>query len=231
MVIMLLRGLLPRPERVIMVDTARERSAVWAYIEKYTRPALSEIGLNLEVVPHSWAYCDLFSHKGKLLLPTHSLGGKKRFPAYCSSEWKKRPYYRYLRSIGYGPKNPVSAWLGISYDELTRMRGSGCKWVENSFPLIENRVKREDLLNFCIEYGWDIPPRSSCWMCPNRDNQGWVDLKYDGTGDFNMAVRFERAISNGDNFLHHRGLPLSEAILKDGDSGIELMCESISCFT
>ena len=214
-----------------MVDTSRERSAVWDYIEKYTRPALSEIGLELEIASHSWAYCDLFSHKGKLLLPTYTSGGGKRFPTYCSKEWKQYPFHRYLRDKGYGPKKPVNVWLGMSYDELTRMRGSGLKWLEYSFPLIEDQIRREDLLNFCVEYGWEEPPRSSCWMCPNRDNKGWVDLKYDGTGDFDMAVRFERVINDGDIFLHRRGLPLPEAILKDDDSEIELTCESVSCFT
>ena len=68
-------------------------------------------------------------------------------------------------------------------------------------------------------------------MCPNRDNGGWIDLRDDGTGDFEMAVRFERAIDDGDTFLHRRGLPLEEAIKVDDGSGIELTCESVSCFT
>ena len=47
--VLVLRGELPRPERIVMADTSREASATWAYLAEVVGPALAEVGLAVEV--------------------------------------------------------------------------------------------------------------------------------------------------------------------------------------
>ena len=49
------QGLLPKPDLAVIVDTERERSTTWEYLDNYTRPRLKEIGLEVHRVPKARA--------------------------------------------------------------------------------------------------------------------------------------------------------------------------------
>src|SRR5574340_559228 len=83
------RGLLPRPDRIVFADTGREGTPALRYLDEHVRPMLAEIGLSIEIAPHSLAAVDVYSGKGKLLIPAFTAGGG-RLPTFCSTEWKQR---------------------------------------------------------------------------------------------------------------------------------------------
>ena len=134
--VLVLRGELPRPERIVMADTSREASATWAYLDEVVQPALAEAGLRVEIAPHELATKDLLSTDGKPLMPVYTRQAEDRQRSgrvgqmrnFCSGEWKREVVRRYVRSLGYGPmgrseQGPVVNWLGISLDEVGRLSG------------------------------------------------------------------------------------------------------------
>src|SRR5258708_12911741 len=91
------QGRLPKPDRIVTADTGWEFKRTWEYTEQYVSPMLAEIGLEIEVAPHSLSKVDLYSHKGEVLIPAFTQNAK--LPTFCSSEWKMLVVRRYLRSL------------------------------------------------------------------------------------------------------------------------------------
>ena len=175
--ILIKNGLLQCPDKIVMADTSREASETWEYTNKYIKPILETIGIDLEIASHTLAKVDLYGKNGDLLIPAFTKVGK--LPAFCSSEWKKRVIRRYLRMNGISRCN---LWLGISIDESRRMKKSDVLWQEYEWPLINCLNKpftRADCIDLVIRNNLPPPPKSSCWMCPNRSEGQWSRLYTD----------------------------------------------------
>ena len=80
----------------------------------------------------------------------------------CTSTFKIEPILKAARKIGgvkRGQKHvSVIQWIGISIDEVTRMKPSREKWSEHRWPLIEIGMKRHDCLNWMRKNGYPQPP-------------------------------------------------------------------------
>jgi hypothetical protein len=220
MLVLIIQGKLAKPERIVMADTSRERQAVWDYLDEIAKPAMMRHGMTLEVIPHSYSTVDIMAQNGDLLIPVFfknaARGKRGKLPAFCSNKWKQRPVRRYLRKLGYGPDKPVRMWFGMSLDEVGRMRQADVKWIENYYPLCQDsaiKLRRHECLSLIERHGWPQPPSSACWMCPNRDNKTWQEMKDNEPEDFEKAVKFERVITGagwGDVYLHGDVKPLDE---------------------
>jgi hypothetical protein len=169
----------PQPDHILIADTGREASSTWRYLHGHVAPMLARVGQHVEILPHSLSTVDLYSHKGKLLLPAFSLTTGAPAPTYCSVEWKRRVVRRWLRQQGYGRRRPVAIWLGISLDELGRAKSSDVQWVEHVYPLLTLRLTRQDCLAIIAAAGLPEPSKSACWMCPWRTPAEWADLTPD----------------------------------------------------
>jgi hypothetical protein len=227
--VLILQGKLPRPDCIVMADTDREVTETWQYLERIVRPA----GFDVQIVPHDYAYWDLYNSNA-LLIPafTRQHGPVGKMPTFCSNEWKRRPIQRYLKGLGI---DDCDVWLGMSTDEMERMKFNDLKWYRHIYPLIEIiPTSRHQCISLVEVYGWPTPPKSRCWMCPNMSPRAWKDLRDKYPDDFNMAVELERYIrrSDGDIYLHELGIPLDKAIEEsDRQSDMFDGCDSGYCWT
>lgn len=248
--VLILQCRLPRPERVVIADTDREASEVWEYMDAYWAPALRAFGVPVDRVPHSLATVDLYGLKSDgLLIPAYSTQGGGllhavgKLPTFCSSEWKKAPVRRHLRALGYGPykgQRPVRMWFGMSIEEIGRLKNSDVGWVHNHYPLcFDLPMRRHESIRLVRDFGWPEPPRSACWMCPNRRNEEWAHLRDNRPDDWLLAVAFDDWLRSPENpmcdthaYVHHSGVPLAEAEIDVDDSQtlFERGCESGQCF-
>lgn len=222
MLVLIERGLLPRPDRVVIADTGRENPSTWEYREEVAEPLAQSMGLTIEIAPRELAYVDLYSHQGDLLLPVYTATGK--LSAFCSSEWKKYVVRRYLREQGV---TSATAWIGYALDERQRYKPSKedatGPWYRR-FPLLELNLTKRDCLQIIQRAGLPLPPPSSCYMCPNKANEEWRYLRDNYPPAFEQACVLDEQVREEDIaqghsgvWLHHSRVPLREADLEAED--------------
>jgi hypothetical protein len=145
----------------------------------------------------------------------------------CTSEFKVTPIERQIRlDSGHKkgeriPKRSVNLWLGISRDEVFRVKNNMTPWIQNVYPLIEIGWNRQDCLDYCTERLKRTVAKSRCFMCPYvRD---WQEMKRHQPHDFARAVAFDLSIRNSTKkgvkapvYLHRSCLPLSEFVVDQG---------------
>jgi hypothetical protein len=211
---LIVQGRLPKPDMAVIIDTNREKTSTWKYLEGTLIPALASVGVEIQRVDSSlFRTVDLWSKAdSSLLLPvfTNLSGEKSKLPAFCSNEWKSRVLSRWLRSIGV---DSARSWLGISRDEMSRVRAQRSQWLTVWYPLIfEVPMRRQDCIALVADMGWPEAPRSSCWMCPNMRDREWIEMKNSHPEDFTAAVELERTVRERDPaaYLHESLKPLDE---------------------
>jgi hypothetical protein len=87
----------------------------------------------------------------------------------------------------------VIQWIGISMDEVRRIKESRLDYIANRWPLVDLGINRSSCLKWMSERGFPKPPRSACVFCPYHSDNEWLRLKTEEPEDFQRAVRFERA--------------------------------------
>ena len=123
----------------------------------------------------------------------------------------------------------VTEWIGISWDEVQRMKFSRVPWTIKRYPLIEKRLRRTQCAEWLTDNGYKIPIRSACYYCPFHNNEDWRHLKKEHPEEFQKAVDFDKEIrekfSKYDKmkmpvFLHKSCKPLDEVDFdSDTDKG------------
>lgn len=93
---------------------------------------------------------------------------------WSTRDYKITPIYAYYRSL----KAHVNQYLGITYEERKRMRKSGVEYVTNIFPLVQNKIVRQDCVDIiCLsDYDFPMPVRSGCFFCPFNSISRWREL-------------------------------------------------------
>ena len=226
---LIVRGDIEKPDLAAIVDTGYEASSTWAYHDAVIVPALKRVGVTLQRVPSlEYATVGLYAKNGDILIPAFTANGK--LPTFCSAHWKQRPLHRWAREIRLD-EDCFSVWLGISLDEPRRVKPTDKPWLTR-YPLIEKQMTRANCKALVEEMGWPRPPRSSCWMCPNRTTAEWIRLQAEAPEDFDRACAFEDGIRQLDDelWLTKTRRPLREF---DGDEQPDLftgLCDSGYCF-
>ncbi|WP_454017733.1 hypothetical protein [Azospirillum sp. Marseille-Q6669] len=147
---------------------------------------------------------------------------------HCTSDYKVVPIRRKVRALAglAGQRSPswpvVEQWIGISRDELVRMKPSAEDWQVNRWPLVERGMTRRDCLRWLERHGYPEPPKSACIGCPFHSDVAWRQLRDDEPDAWADAVAVDRAIRTGFPglrgavYLHRSAVPLDVADLSDG---------------
>lgn len=231
--VLILQGRLPRPDYAFIADTGRETGETWDYLDNVVNPALGEIGLTVERLKPP-KIPDAFNPQGTLLIPAFLTGEHEaKASNFCSSYWKRDFVKRVAVERGLVP---AVNWLGISTDEMKRVSAPRALNWQLRFPLIYDvPISRMKCASLVLDYGWPKPPKSSCWMCPNRRDAQWIHLRDTRPDEFIEAVKFDIEMRKRmpDAFLHESRTPLGEVAFKDsmdGDHGQLALCDSGECF-
>jgi hypothetical protein len=142
----------------------------------------------------------------------------------CTQDYKLRPIRRKVRElVGLtGKRSPkhavVEQWIGISLDEVQRMKDSREPWIQHRFPLIDLRMTRADCLAWIAKHGYPTPPKSSCTFCPFHDAEQWKATKADPDA-WAQAVEMDDRIRHlwagrvpSPIYLHRSLKPLAQAL-------------------
>lgn len=141
----------------------------------------------------------------------------------CTRHYKIDPIHREVRrrlglSHGERCKKTARCLLGISRDEVVRMKPSLVPWIENCWPLVDANLSRLDCVRVIEELGLPKPSRSACVYCPYHDDVEWARMRDDDPEAFGRAVEMDRLIrpaqvaglKEGELFLHKSMKPLDE---------------------
>ena len=139
----------------------------------------------------------------------------------CTADFKIRPINKELRKLANvkrGTKEPaLVSIIGISLDEMMRMKPSRDAWIVCRWPLVEKRIRRRQCIEWMEKRGFPKPPRSACIYCPFHNSKEWRRLQVEEPLEFARAVQFEKDIQkakdNSDNikaqvYLHRSCKPL-----------------------
>lgn len=229
----------PMPDFAIFADTQAEPKSVYKWLDwlekqlpfpvhRVTRGNMTEEMMTLRTAKDGRQWT-----KGAIpafmQAPDGSIGLLGRS---CTADYKIAPILKNLRrlcEIKRGEKQvQVTQWIGISYDEIQRMKPSRDKWTQHRWPLVELEMRRHDCIAWLKQRGFPEPPRSACSYCPFHSNKEWRMLKEYEPEAFAEAVRVEKelqrtkaeAADRSIPWLHRSCIPLEDVDLStEEDAG------------
>ncbi|WP_269586445.1 hypothetical protein [Roseibium sp. Sym1] len=223
----------PMPDCAIFADTGWEPRAVYEHLDWLMSPNVLPFPViivgpgnmrdNLLAAARGerWASIPAFARSVDLR-GNVSIGMIRR---QCTGDYKIEPIRRKVRELVQltRKRSPtfavVEQWIGISFDEVIRMKPCREAWQRNRWPLIEERMTRRDCLAWLRERGYPDPPKSACIGCPFHDNARWRAMRDHDEEAWTDAIVIDRAIRTGirgirgEVYLHRSGVPLKEADL------------------
>lgn len=240
----------PMPKCAIFADTRHEPSAVYewlGWLEKqlpFPVITVSRGDLRQAVLRYRVS--------GKTGLPymkpnipafmLRKSGKRGRMTRHCTMDYKivviRREARRHWKEQPKTHRQPLQMWIGISTDEISRMKDSVVPWIQNRHPLIEIDMSREDCRRWWEKNGLPEPPRSACEFCPLHSDNAWIELRDSDLAAFNRAVEFERELQaaaakvcrlDGIPFLHDSLKPLDQVqFVPNANAGqFNLECEGM----
>ena len=206
LVAMVALGDLEQVDYAVHADTTHERSATYDFAKRWTA-WLEERGVKVVTVKPDQA--ELIDKWGGVMIPAYTQGLIRR---QCTGAWKIRPVRRYLQKTR--NKKRVEQWLGITLDEIQRMKPANVKYIENRWPLIEKRMTRANCITYLQKNGLEVPQKSACVFCPFQNRKEWREVRNAPGDDFERAIKADKAIRKArpphDLFVNVQKKPLDE---------------------
>ena len=200
LMVMLVRDGAPL-DGVVFADTGGETPDTYESVE-VARDYLAEHQIPFTVVQ---------GHRGKADLYGTALR-RRVIPSvkwrWCTRDFKVNPIHRYYRQLG----SHVNQYVGIGFDEIHRMRDSREPYVTNLYPLIDNRLSRQDCINLISEAGLPVPERSGCYFCPFNSTERWLQVLK------RHPALFDKAIALEENSKHFPRQRLTDQVFRERDS-------------
>lgn len=225
----------PMPDAAIFADTRAEPASVYRWLDwlekqlpfpvhRVDNGSLTDESLRIRVSKKTGI--NYISHS----IPAFIKGGGKDGTWFrqCTERHKLSPLNRVIANLASNSESTV--WIGISWDELQRMRESTRKRVQHRWPLIERRMTRFHCIEWMAEKNYPTPPRSSCIYCPYHSNSEWRRLRDEEPEAWQEAIIYEKRLQeaakqaprlDGIPYLHPQRIPLEKVDL-DGASNRQL---------
>jgi len=190
----MLLGLLERgqrPDLILFADTGGEKKATYDFV------AL----LNAKLQGVGWPSITTVREERWTLeeeclrdetLPSIVVGFRS-----CSDKFKIRPQERYLKSLGITDHIKL---IGFDAGEAHRIKVDR---PTNRYPLIEWGWGRDECLKQIAGYALPVPPKSSCFFCPEMQEQEILELGRTDPELLQRALAMER---NNKKLVHIKGL-------------------------
>lgn len=139
----------------------------------------------------------------------------------CTAEYKLKPLRRKQRELvglakGQRTKKILAEVLiGISTDEVMRVKPNRDKFAKNAWPLIDKGMSRWDCLQWMQRKGYPSPPKSSCIGCPFHSDTEWRAIKADPESwadavFLDEVIREPKRGLKSRQFMHRSCVPLSD---------------------
>ena len=246
MALMTRTGELPKPDVGIFADTGYESKSCYAYLE-FLKKVLP---FPIYVVKFGNIKDDMLKARGTtdfVVAPFYTqetiTGKKGMILRQCTNQYKIQPIKKKIRelcNVGFNKRFPkdkyVEQWIGISKDEIGRMKPARDPYILNRHPLIEMNMSRQDCVNWLNKNKFPLPEKSACICCPFHDDKYWDFMKKERPSEFADAVEFDKEIrtisrkKNIKNYTHRSCKPLDEVEFSKEDNQLDMFenaCEGL----
>ena len=255
--LMIHKGKIPMVDCAIFADTQAEPPKVYEWLKfiketvNYPVHIVTWRNLEQDVLDASegkyQAFTIPFYRKNK---ETEQKGMLMR---QCTADYKIKPVTKKVRELlGYKKgervdlkKVKVEMLMGISTDEMRRMRMNRLRYINNQYPLINDfGMSSQDCISWIKNNGYPMPTKSACYFCPFHSQSTWKEIKDNDPELFQKAVEMDKKIRDqekykiknkfkDDLYLHRSCQPLDKALEDDGQldmfDGFDSICDEGMC--
>lgn len=220
----------PMPDAAIFADTMAEPASVYEWLDwlepllpfpvhRVNKGSLTEESLRVRTSGRSGETYLSHNVPAYTINTNGTLGNYRR---QCTDKHKLTPLVQFADKLR--DKQEATVWIGISWDEVQRMKASQRKGVQHRWPLIERRMTREHCFQWMESNGYPKPPRSACSYCPYHSNREWRRIRDEDPQSWDDAITYEKRLQkaasgiprlDGIPFLHPSRVPLAEVDLRD----------------
>ena len=138
----------------------------------------------------------------------------------CTETFKIKVIADWARKQGGTVADPAVIGIGFTVDEISRVGGRPPEpGTEKAYPLLDLGIRRSDCPGIIQGAGLPMPPKSSCWFCPEHRIGDWLTMREEHPDRFAASCELEatliarRATLGKDPvYFTRRGKPLAEAI-------------------
>ena len=140
-------------------------------------------------------------------------GKKGLLRRQCTADYKIKPVIQQIRKL-LGLKKgerrkadtKVELLMGISQDEIVRMKTNPIKYINNVYPLVEKKMRRSDCITWMEDNFYPTPPRSACTFCPFHSNEEWKRVK-ENKEEWDEIIALEKLLlKNKDKIAEATGM-------------------------
>jgi len=251
----------PEPFVVLNADPGMENPQTYEYVCKMFEKC-RERGIRCETAEGPDLYQDLLNAKRegrtRVDLPAYWTknrdGSQGRLLQRCTRYYKVAPMDKAVRRIlrelyGIAENNArignmvVNKWIGFSLDEIHRIKPSQRVYQCFEYPLVDRKMARFDVLNYLVEHGHPVPPRSVCNACFSNGVSTLKMLHDLHPKAWEQAVAVDQAVRDSTHlgveeecYVSKTMLPLTELehlefdLTGEVDDADEFSCDSGMCF-
>ena len=252
--LMIEKGLVENVNAAIFADTGAEPEEVYNWLEWLKK----QVSYPIYVVQWRNLKQDLIDVANgkyqKVPVPFFTIdenNKKGMMRRMCTADYKIKPVTKKIRELlglSKGEKRKagtkVELLMGISKDEISRMKINPLKYITNIYPLIDMNLRRNDCIKWFKEHFNLTPPRSACTFCPFHNSEEWKKVK-ENKKEWNDVVELERLLiknqsiikkttgMNSQMFLHRSCKPIDQVNLDEANKqldflyGMENECEGM----
>lgn len=212
------------------VGADSENPATLDYIETVAKPFMAEHEIRfIEVRKPGPTLKELImSERKSVVIPAYTCDGGKvrRLHRNCTDDFKVKVIDSFIAELPGVTHAEVG--LGISMDEFERVKDTN--WHDEfggrklgftkrrDYPLIDLGLTREECKRIVSSVGLPEPPKSSCFYCPFRQTNEWIEFKKAEPELFAQAVEIDEQVRSketsvqGRAYLHRSATPLRYAV-------------------
>lgn len=206
-----------KPDFAIFADTGAEPAEVHEYL-RYLQATCSIPIVTVQEGDYEAHLLEREDNDRLVSGPFHADRGL--LPRQCTYDYKIKPIRQYLAQHLEAlnlKKEPgsVDMWLGISWDEIQRVKPANVQWITHHWPLVDKRMTRTDCSVWMKQNGHPAPPRSACVFCPLMSDERRAEQKENQPVEFERACRVDEKIRHlpklqATAYVHRSHNPLRE---------------------